>query len=86
MTPNKKERNTQIPIEAIKGAAEKEANFMVAGISCEKMKESQRKQSEKTKDTNHVSYESIKPEELDIGVAIKAYNNTSKKQENDRDK
>lgn len=88
MTENKKKRNTQIPLEAISGAADQDAKFDVVGISCEKVKNSDKsKDIEVIEATNQVEYESIIPEELrDKNVGIKVYDNQEPKKQVPKDK
>ncbi len=84
MSKNKK-RNTQVPQEAIKGPADKSANFSICCMSNQQIKEELLGQLEKykTEITNQHVRESIKSTDLEAGSVIKAYDNKDKETKKD---
>ena len=78
MSENKKQGNAQIPREAIKGAADKDAKFNVTSISSEQIKLEGEWEKYKTEVTNQHVREMIKSTDLVQGSSIKVYINKEK--------
>ena len=78
MSENKKQGNAQIPREAIKGAADKNAKLKVTSISSEQIKLEGEWEKYKTEVTNQHIRETIKSTDLEQGSSIKAYDNKEK--------
>ena len=90
MSENKKQGNAQIPREAIKGAADTNANISATCMSMEQILDNSEKEVKfKTEATNTTKYDLIKNKEIIEKVekalsGIKAYDNNQKRKGVDR--
>ena len=78
MSENLKQRNTQIPQEAIKGAADKDAKYSIVGLSNEQILALGKFETLVT--NKHIR--DIASIDLEAGTVIKAYITTNRKEQN----